>query len=260
MRGGRARCSDGGRRGVARPSREGAAPGGGAAGEGPRALQPRVSPFLYPRTNVPAGPQAHARASLFPASRCSRIHASPHPSITASLRNPTPGLKILALPRRGAAGAADARGGGAAQPRTQRPPCPQPPRAGDEGAPGGIRLRRAATPQLTVRVGRGAARVGGIRGGDALRGWRCLELSARIGVRIPHSAHLWGTVRAQPGHRVPKEHREAAGGGGGGGVISKKAAYVPGGKGICGCRSIVLHNPEEHPLPSARSHAVGGLW
>lgn len=116
LRGGRARCSDGGRRGVARPSREGAAPGGGAAGEGPRALQPRVSPFLYPRTNVPAGPQAHARASLFPASRCSRIHASPHPSITASLRNPTPGLKILTLPRRGAAGAADGRGGGPPSP------------------------------------------------------------------------------------------------------------------------------------------------
>lgn len=30
---------------------------------------------------------------------------------------------------------------------------------------------------------------------------------------------------------------------GGGGIISKKAAYVPGGKGICGCDFIALDNP-----------------
>lgn len=43
-------------------------------------------------------------------------------------------------------------------------------------------------------------------------------------------------------------------------MISKKAAYVSGGKGICGCGSILLRNPKENLLPSVHCHAMGGPW
>lgn len=41
-----------------------------------------------------------------------------------------------------------------------------------------------------------------------------------------------------------------------GGIIPEKAAYVPGGKGICACASIALDNPKERS-PPGHLHAWG---